>query len=75
MKRKQTDIQNFAMVKKSYSSTPNKEKMVREKKNAQSLNRHKHSHAGTFAYAAIAWNICCAICRGIDTKYKQVIVS
>ena len=45
MKRKQTDIQDFALVKKSYSSTPNKEKMIREKKNAQSLSGQKLVYA------------------------------
>ena len=42
MKRsRQTDIQDFTMVKKSYYSTPNKEILLHQKKEAMSLGAHK----------------------------------
>ena len=47
MKRtRQTDIQDFTLVKSKYNSTPNKERMLQEKKNASSLSSYKivYSH-------------------------------
>ena len=42
MKRlRQTDIQDFTMVKKSYYSTTNKEILLHQKKEATSLGAHK----------------------------------
>ena len=44
-KRKQTDIQDFAVVKKFTHSTPTKDLLMREKKHSFSLSSHKLVYA------------------------------